>query len=62
MSFKAVWGFDPDEVLKAQQMFVQLPAYAPNEEEAGGDSATESIVMPTGRDSQVCELRRVFRL
>jgi hypothetical protein len=24
MSFKAVWGFDPDEVLKAQQMFVQL--------------------------------------
>ena len=37
MSFKAVWGFDPEEVLKAQKQFVQLQASVSNEGVAEGD-------------------------
>jgi hypothetical protein len=58
MSFKAVWGFDPEEVLKAQKQFVKLQAFVSNE----GDCNPEVIQMPTGRDSQVVELWRMFRL
>ena len=62
MSFKAVWGFDPEEVLKAQKQFVQLQASVSNEDVAEGDCEPEVIPMPTGRDSQVAELWRMFRL
>jgi len=60
MSFKAVWGFDPEEVLKAQKQFVQLQASVSNEGE--GDGEPEVIPMPSGRNSQVAELWRLFRL
>ena len=62
MSFKAVWGFDPEEVLKAQKQVVQLQASVSNEGVAEGDCNREMIQMPTGRDSQVAELWRMFRL
>jgi len=62
MSFKAVWGFDPDEVLKAQKRFVQLRASASIEVGADVDYEADSIPMPSGRDSQVAELWRMFRL
>jgi len=62
MSFKAVWGFDPEEVLKAQKQFVKLQASVSNEGVAEGDCEAEMIQMPTARDSQVAELWRMFRL
>jgi hypothetical protein len=62
MSFKAVWGFDPDEVLKAQKRFMQPRALASIEEGADVDYEAESVPTPTGRDSQVAELWRMFRL
>jgi hypothetical protein len=62
MSFKAMWGFNPEEVLKAQKLSVQLRASASNEKVAEGDCETEGVPMPIGRDSQIAELWWMFRL
>jgi hypothetical protein len=59
MSFKSVWGFDPDEVMKAQRFGSREPdvfesAYEADEERAAG--------IPPEINSQINELRRMFRL
>jgi len=59
MSFKSVWGFDPDEVMKTQRSVPGEPdgfesAYEADEERAAG--------IPPDINSQIHELRRMFRL
>ena len=60
MATKAVWGFDPDEVAKAQAR-LRSPAaekptssYSPTEENAAR--------IPLDAESQIGELRRIFSL
>jgi hypothetical protein len=59
MSFEAVWGFDPDEVGRAQAAFRQrIEAH-----EAVHNGAAEGAArIPPDTCSQVYELRRIFRL
>ena len=58
MSFKSVWGFDPEEATRAQRVFreqigTQASAYRSIEERAAQ--------IPPDVDSQVAELFRLFR-
>jgi len=59
MGIKAVWGFDPDEVAKAQNAFQRLTSEEEPEERG---SLEKCAGIPSGADSQIYELRRVFRL
>jgi len=64
MSFEAVWGFDPEAVLRVQQSFRRTLDYE-HEEGGEGVEGIEIIAfaeIPPGRDLQVKELRRMFRL
>ena len=59
MSFMSVWGFDPDRAIKAQGFFPSEPepdnfAYSAAEEQAAR--------IPSDVDSQIYELRRMYRL
>jgi len=59
VGFKSVWGFDPDEVISAQKLSRTQPdpaelVYDAHEEQAA--------LIPSEIDSQIYELRRVFRL
>ena len=59
MAFKSVWGFDPDEVMKAQRFVRREPeafesAYEPDEERAAR--------IPLDINSQISELCRMFQL
>ena len=59
MSFRAVWGFDPDEVLREQNSIhnAQDRSIYQWEETPDWD---DKIEIPCGRDVQVEELRRIF--
>jgi hypothetical protein len=59
MSFKAVWGFDPEEVAQAQRAFRSLP-YA--EEPEPMNATDECIGIPSSAELQLSELQRMFRL
>jgi hypothetical protein len=60
VAIKAVWGFDPDEVAKAQARLRSAAAegptssYRPTEENAAR--------IPPDAESQIYELRRIFSL
>jgi hypothetical protein len=59
MSFKSVWGFDPDEVIRSQELRrresnIDEPEYEP------ADQRPPS--MPLDVDAQIYELRRMFGL
>jgi len=59
VGFKSVWGFDPDEVIRAQKVSRTQPdpaelVYNAHEEKAA--------LIPSEIDSQIYELRRIFRL
>jgi hypothetical protein len=65
MSFKAVWGFDPEEIEKAKQRCqladdspCELGAERPNWDFASDDWAE----IPSRVEAQINELRRMFRL
>jgi hypothetical protein len=59
MSFESVWGFDPYDVLRAQE----LGRREPNSEESGDDSADQAPPgMPLDVDAQICELHRMVGL
>ena len=59
MGIKAVWGFDPDEVVRAQKAFQRMA----DQEEAAPDHELEQVVrMPVSVDAQIYQLRRMFRL
>ena len=58
MSFKSVWGFDPEEAIRAQRVFreqigIQDSAYSSVEEQAAH--------IPPDADLQIAELFRLFR-
>ena len=63
MSFEAVWGFDPEKAMEAQEMFqralVQRSEWSGNERSWDIDS--ENVGIPKSPESQVDELRRMFR-
>lgn len=59
MSFKSVWGFDPDEASNAQRMFrgeLETDDLAYNAEEE------RAARIPSDMYAQVYELRRMYRL
>jgi hypothetical protein len=58
MSFKSVWGFDPDEVTGAQ-----LGPLGPNDDKSAYDYADHRFpIVPLDVDAQIIELRRMFGL
>jgi hypothetical protein len=62
MSFEAVWGFDPDEILKTQKAFHNAQEEpSVSEVEPAHDQEVEGARMPSGFSAQVYELRRIFR-
>lgn len=63
MSFEAVWGFDPEEALRAQNRFRHrsVPRCEVWVEEVDL-KGYDQVKIPQSKDSQVYELRRLFRL
>jgi hypothetical protein len=61
MSFRGVWGFDPDEALRVQNAFRRSIATANDADEIIRDPRGEATI-PRSRASQVHELQRLFRL
>jgi hypothetical protein len=59
MGMKSVWGFDPDEVIRAQRLFRGEP-----DEDESGYSANEqgAARIPADVPQEIYELRRMFRL
>lgn len=60
--FKAVWGFDPEEALRAQNAFRQdsMPGFDAALEDI--DQSAQQLRIPPTEDLQVYELHRMFRL
>ena len=59
MSFKSVWGFDPDEASSVQRMFrgeLETDDFAYNADEE------RAAHIPSDVYAQVYELRRMYRL
>lgn len=59
MAFKSVWGFDPNEVIKAQSL---LRAQPDTDESTYNADEPRAARIPLDIYSQVYELRRIFRL
>jgi hypothetical protein len=61
--FKAVWGFDPEEALRAQNAFrrASVPGSDVSAEEIDREPDDE-LRIPQTENSQVNELHRIFRL
>jgi hypothetical protein len=59
MSFQSVWGFDPDEVTKSQE----LSRRESNVNESASEPADQILPsIPVDVDAQILELRRMFQL
>ena len=58
MEMKSVWGFDPDEAMRAQRLFRGEPA---EEESAYNDREQHAARIPADAASQIYELCRMFR-
>jgi hypothetical protein len=57
MSFKSVWGFDPDEVIRAQSLLRREP----DGDESMYDAEEQRAArIPPDVHSQILELRRMF--
>ena len=59
VGIKAVWGFDPDEVAKAQ---VLSRGASDKGNSAYGIAEEAAARLPLHAESQIYELRRIFRL
>jgi hypothetical protein len=59
MSFKSVWGFDPDEVERARSAFGQR---IEADEFACNTAAEQAALIPPNTSSQIAELWRIFHL
>lgn len=57
MSFKSVWGFDPDEVIRAQRLSRREPE---GDEPMYGADEQRTAGLPPDVHSQILELRRMF--
>ncbi len=61
MSFEAVWGFDPEKVLRVQKQFQQaLVQRCPEGEQEPELDNDEGTGIPSSAASQVYELCRMF--
>jgi len=59
VGMKSVWGFDPDEVMRARRLFrVQRD----EDESAYTAEEQRAARIPRGSYSQIYELRRMFRM
>lgn len=61
--FKAVWGFDPDDVKNAKQPATPMGDSGNfGEEQSGENLPSDQVVgIPFSFEAQVYELRRIFR-
>jgi hypothetical protein len=59
MSFKSVWGFDPDEVIRYQKLTRRELSIDESTHEFADQSTPN---MPLDVDAQINELRRMFGL
>ena len=59
MSFESVWGFNPDEVIRSQNLLRREPEA---DEPVYGADEQRAARIPSDVDSQILELRRLFRL
>jgi hypothetical protein len=59
MSFKSVWGFDPDEVMRARRFVPREPDVFESARDANEERAAR---ISPDINSQIYELRRMFRL
>ena len=57
MSFESVWGFDPDEVIRAQSLLRREPDGNESTYDAEEQRAAR---IPPDVHSQILELRRMF--
>jgi hypothetical protein len=57
MSFKSVWGFDPDEVIRVQSLLRREPD---SDESTYGADEQRAARIPPDVQSQILELRRMF--
>lgn len=65
MSFKAVWGLDPEEVEKAKQRPQTAGDFSCDLDEERPDEDLASVhwaKIPASFEAQIYELRRIFRL
>ena len=60
MGHREVWGFDPDEAARAQSLFRDMIEPQGSTYYSLMDERKASI--PPSVRSQICELRRIFRL
>ena len=61
--FEAVWGFDPEEALRAQNAFRQDSVAGSDTALAQDDGTADSeLRIPAGPVSQILELHRIFEL
>jgi len=59
MAFKAVWGFDPDEALRAQSL---RRSQCDTEDSMYNAAEEHAARIPLDFHAQIYELRRIFRL
>ena len=59
MSFEAVWGFDPDKVMRAKG---STPSEIGTDKFAYSAEEQEGARIPSDVHAQVYELRRMYRL
>jgi hypothetical protein len=59
MGAYSVWGFDPDEVVRAQHL---VGGGADDQESAYGADEQKAARIPIDAGPQIYELRRMFRL
>jgi len=62
MSFKAVWGFDPEEIGKAKPPADDFPSALDAEETREDPVSDDSAGISPSFEAQIYELRRIFRL
>jgi len=67
MNFKAVWGFDPEASLQAQDAFRLIMAgnggpVEETSEDLNDNNFRDALRIPLNRDAQINELQRMFRL
>ena len=59
MGFLSVWGFDPDEVMRAKRRY----PWEPDQDESGYSAdQVRAARIPQGTNPQIYELHRMFRL
>jgi hypothetical protein len=59
VGLKEVWGFDPDEVAKAQALFRGV---AQKDQSFYGIDEERAARIPHNNELQILDLRRIFRL